>query len=465
MVEKIQQNTLKNQQHYRKMTEKPVEQLILSLCVPTIISMLITTIYNVADTFFVSKIGVAASGAVGILFSLMAILQAFGFMFGHGSGSWISRLLGAKKIEKAREYSSTAFTLALLVGFLMMIFGLMYLPNFMRLLGSTPTILPYAATYGFYILLAAPAFTTSCVMNNILRYEGLAKLAMVGLAAGGLLNMFLDPLFIFGLHMGISGAGLSTAISQYISMAILLAMFYSGKPQSRIQIKYIRFQLSLIKNIITNGFPSLTRQGFNSISNLLLNLQAAPFGDPAIAAMSIVGKCMNLLFSICVGIGQGFQPVSSFNYGAKRFDRVKRGIQFTWLFSTIVLVVLSVLAFIFAPEMIHLFRHDEQIVTIGTNALRYSCIALFFLPTASIANMTFQSTGNSGRATFLACAQNGLFFIPLIVLLTKLFGLTGIELAQPLAYLLAAMVAIPFLLSFLHQLSTKEHFEPIEAKK
>ncbi|EOT44630.1 MATE family efflux transporter [Enterococcus columbae] len=453
MKEKVQQNALKNQQHYRKMTEKPVEQLILSLCVPTIISMLITTIYNVADTFFVSKIGVQASGAVGILFSLMAILQAFGFMFGHGSGSWISRLLGAKQVEKAREYSSTAFTLAFVVGLFIMIVGLAFLPTLMRLLGSTETILPYAADYGFYILLAGPAFTTSCVMNNILRYEGLAKLAMVGLATGGILNMFLDPLFIFGLHMGITGAGLSTAISQYISMAILYAMFRSGKPQSRLMLKYVRLQPSLIRNIITNGFPSLTRQGFNSVSNLLLNVQAAPFGDPAIAAMSIVSKCMNLLFSICVGIGQGFQPVSSFNYGAKRYDRVKRGIQFTWIFSTLVLTILSFLAFIFAPEMIHLFRHDAFIVEIGTHALRYGCVALIFLPTASIANMTFQSTGNSGRATFLACAQNGLFFIPLIVLFPKLFGLTGIEIAQPIAYFLAAAVAVPILLSFMRKLS------------
>lgn len=272
MKEKVQQNALKNQQHYRKMTEKSVEQLILSLCVPTIISMLITTIYNVADTFFVSKIGVQASGAVGILFSLMAILQAFGFMFGHGSGSWISRLLGAKQVEKACEYSSTAFTLAFVGGLFIMIMGLAFLPTLMRLLGSTETILPYAADYGFYILLVGPAFTTSCVMNNILRYEGLAKLAMVGLATGGILNMFLDPLFIFGLHMGITGVGLSTAISQYISMAILYAMFRSGKPQSRLMLQYVRLQPSLIRNIITNGFPSLTRQGFNSVSNLLLNV-------------------------------------------------------------------------------------------------------------------------------------------------------------------------------------------------
>ena len=442
-----------------KMTQTPVNRLIASLAIPTVISMLITTVYNITDTYFVSKINISASGATGIVFSLMAILQAFGFMFGHGSGSCISRHLGAKEIDKARKYSSTGFFLAAVSGIIIMLFGLIFLTPFMKLLGSSSTILPYAKTYGAFILIAGPAMTTGCVMNNILRYEGMASLAMLGLTAGGVLNIVLDPLLIFYFDMGISGAGLATAISQYVSMGILLIMFLSGKTQSKISVKYISLKFGLIKEIIFTGVPSLARQGLNSISNMVLNLQAAVYGDACIAAMSIVAKCANLLFSVCVGIGQGFQPVSAFNYGAKKYIRVKSGMKFTLIFSTAVMVVLSSICFALSPQIIAIFREEIEVIETGSFALRMMCIALLFLPTIMLANMTFQSIGKSGRAFFLACTQNGLLFIPLISILPKFMGITGIELAQPLSYVLATAIALPFLITFSKSLTDKNNRE------
>lgn len=435
-----------------KMTQEPIKPLIASLAVPTVISMLITTVYNITDTYFVSKINVSASGATGVVFSLMAILQAFGFMFGHGAGSCISRHLGAKNIESARKYSSTGFFLALISGTIIMIVGLIFLTPLMTLLGSTGTILPYAKTYGLYILIAGPAMTTGCVMNNILRYEGMASLAMLGLTAGGLLNIALDPILIFCFDMGIGGAGLATAISQYVSMMILLLMFMSKKTQSRISLKYISLKPALVFEIIFTGTPSLARQGLNSISNMVLNIQAAVYGDACIAAMSIVAKCANLLFSVCVGIGQGFQPVSAFNYGAQKYSRVKSGIRFTWIFSTSAVAALSAVCFTFAPQIIQIFRHEEEVVQIGCTALRMMCAALILLPTVMVANMTFQSIGKSGRALFLACTQNGLFFIPLILTLPGYLGITGLEISQPIGYALAALTAAPFLISFMRSL-------------
>ena len=435
-----------------KMTETPVHSLIASLALPTVISMLITTVYNITDTYFVSKISIPASGATGIVFSLMAILQAFGFMFGHGSGSCISRYLGAKEFEKAKRYSSTGFFLAAISGIIIMVFGLIFLTPFMKLLGSTDTILPYAKTYAFYILIAGPAMTTGCVLNNILRYEGLASLAMMGLTFGGVLNIILDPILIFSLDMGIAGAGIATAVSQYISMLILLFIFLIGKTQSKISIKYISLRPKLIWKIISTGAPSLARQGLNSISVMLLNQQASAFGDECIAAMSIVAKCANLLFSVCVGIGQGFQPVAAFNYGAKKHSRVKSGMNFTWVFGTAVIAVLSAICFAFSPAVIRLFRNDAEVVEIGSKALRMMCTALLLLPTVMVANMTFQSVGKTGRALFLASSQNGLFFIPLILILPSAFGIMGIELAQPIAYTISAIISIPFLLSFSKEL-------------
>ena len=434
------------------MTKTPIKPLILRLAVPTIISMLITMIYNIADTFFVSKISVAASGATGVLLSLMGLIQAFGFMFGQGAGSNISRRLGAKDIDSARRYCSTAFFIALAVGLIIMSLGLILLEKLMLLLGSTETILPEAKSYGRFILIAAPAMTTSFVMNNILRFEGMAKLAMIGIATGGILNVALDPLLIFGFHMGTAGAGIATAASQYIGMLILLSMFLRKKPQSRISLKYFSFNPKTTLDIITVGIPSFARQGLNSISTMILNIQAQPYGDECIAAMSISAKIGMFIFSVCLGIGQGFQPVCSFNYGAKLIERVREAIKFLWKVGTLAIAVMAAIVFILAPQVIGLFRNDAGILEIGVTALRLLCIGLLTLPTTMVGNMTFQSVGKSGRAFFLACAQNGLFFVPLIMILPKFFGILGIQLSWPIAYAVAALVAAPMILSFLKEL-------------
>jgi len=440
---------------YKKMTQTPIGKLVSSLAVPTVISMMVTMIYNATDTYFVSKISVAASGATGIVFTLMGIIQACGFTFGHGAGSNISRQLGAKDFESAKKYSSTAFFGALAVGLIIGIFGLAFLEPFMKFIGSTDTILPYSKIYGKYILIAAPAFVTSCVMNNILRYEGMAKLAMIGLTTGGILNMILDPILIFVADMGIAGAGLATAVSQYISMGILLSVFLLGKTQSKISLKYFSFNPKVTANIIATGIPSFARQSLNSLSTMVLNISARPYGDPCIAAMSIVAKCSMLIFSVGVGIGQGYQPVSSFNYGAKKYGRVREAIMFTLKFNTLVVSVLATAMFIFAPKVISVFRSEVEIIEIGTAALRYLCVAMLLLPIVMIANMTFQSVGKTGRAFFLACSQNGLFYIPFILIFNSLLGLKGIEIAQPVAYVMAGVVSAPFLFAFTKQLKSK----------
>lgn len=440
------------EEQYKRMTESPVNRLIVSLAIPTVISMLITMIYSMADAYFVSKISVSASGATGIVFSLMAIFQAFGFMFGQGAGSNISRRLGAKDVEAAKRYCSTAFFVSLVISGIILAVGLCFLDELMVFLGSTDTILPYARDYGRYILIAGPALTCACVMNNILRYEGMARLAMIGLTTGGVLNIALDPILIFGLDMGISGAGLATAVSNYISMAILLFMFVMKKCQCRIRLKYLCLKPRFVWDIMATGLPSFCRNGLNSLSTMILNQMAATWGDACIAAMSVASRCAMLIFSVAVGIGQGFQPVCGFNYGSKKYDRVRQGIKFLWLFGTLVVVVLASVMIVFAPQVIALFRKEIEVVSIGKVALRYLCVSLMFLPTVLTANMTFQSAGKKGRAFFLACCQNGIFFIPLVLVLPRVFGLTGLEVSQPIAYVMATMVSVPFLLSFMRSL-------------
>ena len=443
-------------QQYKKMTETPVPRLIITLGIPTTISMLVTNIYNMADTYFVGKIGTSASGAVGIVFGLMAIIQAFGFMFGHGAGSIISRRLGARDVKSASRFASTSFVSSLVVGAVIMVLGFLFLNPLMRLLGSTDTILPYARTYASFILLAAPFMASSCVMNNILRYEGRAALAMVGLTSGGILNIFGDWLLMDGFGLGVMGAGLSTAVSQIISFCILLFMFLSGKTESKFALKWVTKDIGDVVMICKTGLPSLMRQGLTSVSTMVLNGQAAIYGDAAVAAMSIVNRICSFIFSVALGIGQGFQPVSAFNYGAKKYDRVRQGFCFTLGLAEVLLGTIAVVGMIYSSHFVAFFRNDPKVIDIGNFALSVQLAALFFQPLTVCSNMPFQSVGKNGTATFLAMLRSGLCFIPVIVLLSCVLGLTGVEISQTVADVLAFFISLPFTLCFLGELKRKE---------
>ncbi|MDY3092195.1 MAG: MATE family efflux transporter [Erysipelotrichaceae bacterium] len=440
------------QEQYVKMTQTPIPKLIIGLSIPTTISMLITNIYNMADTFFVSKISISASGATGIVFSIMAILQAFGFMFGHGAGSNISRQLGAKRVEKAKTFASTSYFLAVLMGVVIMVIGIIFLEPIMYLLGSTDTILNEAKRYALFIFIAGPAMTTGCVLNNILRYEGKATFAMVGLTTGGIINMLIDPLLIFGLNLGIAGAGIATAISQYISSFVLLIPFMKNKTVTKISFKYITHEFDDVINIIVTGLPSFFRQSLNSISTSVLNIQAKAYGDEAIAAMSVVSRCGNLLFSAALGLGQGFQPVSAFNYGSKDYKRVKEGFYFTTGMGVAILGVLCIICFGNSEMIIRLFRTETLVVEIGATALKYLCMALYLLPISAVGSMLFQSIGESKKALFLSVSQSGLLYVPFLMILPRFLGLTGIEIALPLAYFFVALITIPMVLGFFRKL-------------
>lgn len=438
------------------MTETPVSKLVLQLGLPTTISMLITNLYNLVDSKFVGNLGTSQSGSISIVLALMAIIQAFGFMFGHGAGSNIGRLLGGHDKEKARNYSATSFYLGFATGLVILVFGLLFQEDFMYLLGSTDTILPYAIDYSTYILLAAPFMVISCVMNNILRYEGKATFAMIGLVSGGLLNILGDYLLISVFDMGVAGAGISTAVSQVISTMILAVPFIRRKVQSSLNPRYFSFDGKLIFAILAIGFPSLIRQGLNSISTTILNQVCKPYGDAAIAAMGNVAKVMGALFCVGLGIGQGFQPVCGFNFGAKKYKRVKEAYWFTLKFGLLLLGGMAVLGFAFAEPVIRFFRDDDEVVRIGALAMRFQSASLISLSFTVMGNMLFQSAGKSGRASFLATARSGLFFIPILLLFSKLFGLLGIQMAQAIADVLAACITMPIVLVFLRSLPDED---------
>ena len=441
-----------DEQQYDLLTKTPIPKLVLQLGIPTTISMLVTTIYNMADTYFVSKIGTSASGAVGIVFGLMAIIQAIGFMFGHGSGSIISRKLGARDVEVATKVASTGFFVCILCGILISVSGLVFITPLMRLFGSTDTILPYAEEYARYIFLACPFMCASFVLNNILRYEGKAAFAMIGLVTGGLLNIFGDWFLLEKVKMGIGGAGIATGVSQFISFCILLSMFLRGKTISKINIKKVSFKKEYLLNIIMTGFPSLVRQGLASVSTMVLNGYAGNYGDAAIAAMTIVNRICFLIFAVGLGIGQGFQPVSAFNYGAKKYKRVKNAYFFTLFAGEVMLGIMAVVGMMISGSLIQIFRDDPEVIEVGTVALRAQLIALFFQPLCVCSNMLFQSIGKNASATFLATLRSGLAFIPAIIIMTRLWGLSGVEYAQTVADIITFMFSLPFTVVFFKKL-------------
>ncbi len=436
--------------YYKRMTETPVSRLIISLGIPTTISMLITSIYNMADTYFVGTLGASAQGATGVLFTLQAVIQAISFMLGHGSGIFVSKALADKDTDEASQYASSAFYTGIACGTVLMVLGLCLLDPFMRLLGSTDTILPYAKDYGMWVLLSCPFMVGSLILNNNLRYEGKAFYAMFGLTAGGILNIFGDYIFIRRFHLGVFGAGMATAISQVVSFVILLIM-YERMAQSKLRVRYISRSAQTYLSICKVGLPSLIRQGLTSISTGLLNNLTKPFGDAAIAAMSVVNRYSMFVMCIGLGIGQGFQPVSAFNYQAKRYSRVKKGLVFTTIVGFTMVFALASVGFVFAEQIVYLFQKDPAVIAVGVAALRYASVGILFLPLSIPVNMLYQSIRKAGISSFLSLLRSGLYFIPLLLLGSKLWGLTGIQLAQPLTDALNGLTCIPFLWHYLRK--------------
>lgn len=441
---------------FKKMTQTNTKRLVVTLGVPTIISMLVTAIYNIADTFFVSQLGKSASGAVGVVFSLMAIVQAIGFTFGMGSGSLISSKLGEKKDEEAQKIGSSAFYGALLLGVIFSIICFCFFDSILKMLGATDTVLPYARSYASYIIAGFPVMIASFVMNNILRAEGKSKLSMIGLTAGGILNIILDPIFITIFNLGISGAAIATLISQTVSMLILLSMFVFRKSIIKLSVKEISKDISVYLDVIKVGLPSLCRQGLASIASILLNRQAGAYGsDAALSAMSIVSKVFMVIFSISLGIGQGYQPVCGYNYFAKKYDRVKEAMVFTFICGTVTMTTMCIIFSIFAKQTIGFFINDEEVISIGAQALRFQCFSLPFLSLNVICNMTYQSIRHKYKATLLSSCRQGIFFIPLVFILPSMLELVGVELVQAMSDFLTFVISVPFFIMILKDLNNK----------
>lgn len=431
---------------YTFLTQAPVHRVIGVMAIPTIISMLLTSMYNLVDTFFVGKINTQSTAAVGIVFSVMFFIQAFSFFFGNGSGNYISRQLGAQNTKDAEVMASTGLFYTLVFSLIVMLLGWFFLEPISILLGSTPTILPYTRQYLGISLLGTPFIMGTFCINNQMRFQGFTKYSVYGAISGSIINCLLDPVFIFGFSMGVSGAAVASVIGQICGFVILLIM---SQKEGVIHYTHrrISFEGRFVKEIIAGGTPSISRQGLASVSTIALNSVAGNYGDAAIAAMSIVTRISMFIFSVIVGLGQGFQPMCGFCYGAKLYDRVKEGFWFSTKIGTFFLLFWSVILIIFSGEVVSLFRDDPEVIAIGIQALRYQMIIFPACSFMMMANMMMQTCRKTIRANILAASRQGLFFIPLIFVLPYFYGLFGVEICQPVSDIISLIVTIPIVWS------------------
>ena len=431
---------------YTFLTQAPVHRVIGAMAIPTIISMLLTSMYNLVDTFFVGKINTQSTAAVGIVFSVMFFIQAFSFFFGNGSGNYISRQLGAQNTKDAEVMASTGLFYTLVFSLIVMLLGWFFLEPISILLGSTPTILPYTRQYLGISLLGTPFIMGTFCINNQMRFQGFTKYSVYGAISGSIINCLLDPVFIFGFSMGVSGAAVASVIGQISGFVIMLIM---SQKEGVIHYTHrrISFEGRFVKEIIAGGTPSISRQGLASVSTIALNSVAGNYGDAAIAAMSIVTRISMFIFSVIVGLGQGFQPMCGFCYGAKLYDRVKEGFWFSTKIGTFFLLFWSVILIIFSGEVVSLFRDDPQVIAIGIPALRYQMIIFPACSFMMMANMMMQTCRKTIRANILAASRQGLFFIPLIFVLPYFYGLFGVEICQAVSDIISLIVTIPIVWS------------------
>ena len=448
----------KKVQRRETLLESPISRAVTSMAIPSIISSTVMSLYNMADTYFVSDLGTAATAAVGVNNSLMQVVQMAGMAVGVGAASYISRLMGARKDDKASSVLSTAFFSAMGFGLIIMVLGLTFMRQLVDLLGATPESFQYSMDYASYILYAAPFMTTVFVMNHCLRAEGSSTFSMIGMVSGSILNCFLDPIMIRGYFgfpaMGVAGAAAATAISKLVSFIVLISPYVLKHSALRINIKICDFSKETLLEIGRIGLPQLTRSGLLTISGVVTNNFAGGFSTSALAAVSVVNRLMHFIASAIMGFGQGFQTVAGFNWGAKKYDRVNAAIKFANLSSICVSSVLALLAVLFPKQILLVFSKagDAELLRIGTLSLITRCLVIPLHASVLVTQSLFTSIGRAKEALILSLSRQGFCLIPVVIVLTLVFKVEGLAVSQAVADVLSFVIALPMTLKIMKEM-------------
>lgn len=437
-----------------------IHVIIPKLALPTMVSMLINSFYNMVDTYFVSRISSEATAAAGVNFSLMSIIMSIGMAFGVGASSYISRLLGAKRDEEASRTISSAFFLSISIGILLMSFGFAFMRQLVVFMGATPDIIKYSMDYASFILYAAPFMAGSFVLNQGLRAEGSPLFSMLGMAAGGVLNIILDPIFIFVFGWGVAGASAATALSQVFSFLILLSPFVTKRSLLRLGFKLFTPTKSIILEISKMGFPTLIRSGLMTVSSIVTNNVAGGFSTYALAAISVVNRLMMFIGSALIGFGQGFQPVAGYNWGAKRYDRVLKSFRFTSIVGVVGITVLCSIMAIFAPNIMGAFSDNNEVISLGVFSIRLNCLVMPAHAWVIAINMLFQAMGRGTSAAILSLSRQGICLIPSVIVMSLVFEVWGLASAQAVADFLSLLLALPLLIKVLKEIRSLRDKQP-----
>ncbi len=432
------------------MVTEPISRVIPRMAIPTIIAFLINSIYSLADTYFVSSLGTNATAAVSVNSALDQIIMMCGSMLAIGANSYVARLLGARQKDRANRVLSTAFFLAMALGGVLLVLGTAFMTPMVRLLGATPTCEQYSIDYATYVLLAAPFMSANFVMNQCLRAEGAAMMSMIGMGFGGVLNCFLDPVFIFGLHLGVAGASMATAISKLVSFAILIFPYLTRRSLLRLSFRCIRLEKEILGEIVTVGMPSMLRSGLAVVAGILLNSLAGDISDSVLAGIGVCTKVMMFPFGVVLGFGSGFQPVAGFNWGAERYDRVEESYFYATKLAIAGAAVMGLVLGIFAPQVITLFSEtDPEMQAIGALSIRLQCLALPIQAWVAVVNMFCAGLGYARYAFLLATSRQGTCFLPLLYPLAHFFGARGLASVQAVADILSVFLAVPVIIRML----------------
>lgn len=432
------------------LSEEPIKKAVNAMALPAIIGMLVMAVYNVVDTMFVSWLGTQATGATQVVLPIIMLISAVGLCFGIGGGSFLSRLLGKKDYKKANEVASTAFFTAVGGGVMFTILAILFIEPLLKMFGATNTVMAFAKDYGIYILLGSLFQMGNMAMNNLLRSEGSGKISMIGMALGAIVNIVIDPIFIFTLGLGISGAAIATTLSQIITFIILLSQFLRHKTVSKIHIKYFTPSSEIYKEIFKIGIPTLLRQFLFGVSIGFLNKAAVNAGgDNLLAAVGIMFKIIMIPNYILFGIGQGFQPVAGYNFGAKNKERILHSLKYSMVISLIVAIISSIILIVFGYELMCIFKPEKDVIEYGITGLRFNSLSLILMSLSNIIGIYYQSIGKGKEALFLSITRQGVFFIPVIFILPNLIGLNGVFLAQPVADVLTMLLTLAIFIPFI----------------
>lgn len=431
----------------RLLGEEDIPKVLWKLAIPAIIGMLINAIYNIVDTFFIGLLNnTSAIGAVSVVLPLFLLMGAFGQMFGVGASSYIARSLGKKDYETANKTASIAFFTSLCWGLLITILGLIFLQPLLSLFGATETIMIYAREYGRVLFIGASFTIMNMTLNNMVRAEGNAKYSMFAIILGAVLNIIFDPLLIFTFSMGVLGAAYATVLSQAISFLFLICYYVRGLSLVTISIHAFSFSKQIYGQIFNVGVATLIRQSLASLSLGFMNAAASNYGDAAVASMGISVRIVSMVIFLLFGYYQGFQPVASYNYGAGFYHRLKKSIKISLKRTSIFMVFSSFLLFIFAETLITFFSNDPEVIDIGTRFIKAIVIFFPFLGFQFLYMVLFQALGRGQEALILALARQGIFLLPAIFILPKVFGLQGVIFSQPTADFFTILITLFFAL-------------------